>query len=82
MKPTQALQGKDLTLAIDDYLTRGVQTGPRIDHEAQEAELLYIIHAADKKLTRLSPSERRAINDMVKFVREQIANTQALNPDF
>lgn len=81
MPPIDALQGKELTLAIDDYLTRGVQVGPDYNPEEQEAELNYILHAANRKLTRLTPDERRAIAGMIQDIRNRIAGASQVEAE-
>lgn len=79
MKPTDAVRGRDLTLLIEDYLEEGVRD--ENDLETQEADLLYITQMANKRETRLAPEERKAVWNMINYIRLKLQGQQEVEPN-
>lgn len=76
--PVDALKGKALNVLIDDYLENGVRD-ERLELQAEE--LAYISEMANRRETRLSPEERKAVWNMIKYIREKLQGIENVDPN-
>lgn len=77
--PVDALKGKALNVLIDDYLEEGVRDAN--DLTAQAEELAYISEMANRREARLSPEERKAVWNMITYIREKLQGIENVCPN-